>query len=334
MTVEDIQRKLQRGRRLLAKAEDDRDLLGSALSSIHGALEDACRMWLFQPNLRQQHGVDVYDKSKASWKTLLGLTERYCGWSQQDVRYVSRMNSLRNRNAHGDDYTGTRKDVEGYLYFVEREIARRGVSIERTSGKFENESAEVVTLRREVPVGQTNGSGFAKLWFFGTIAGLFVGVFLAHKIADFIGIPLDSVGESEEILSSLVAFGSLGLAIGTIQGLLLLGKIKQVWQWIIVTVMGYGVPVILSAAMDLAIGKYNPALREAINTTGWRSFILMGCAYGAFVGFCQWLVLKKHFHRAGSWIVVSALSYGFGFLILGGLNGFALSSLVENKKVK
>ena len=38
-----IQEKLNKGRDRLNKAGNDEDLLGLALASVHGALEDACR---------------------------------------------------------------------------------------------------------------------------------------------------------------------------------------------------------------------------------------------------------------------------------------------------
>jgi hypothetical protein len=121
-----IQEKLNKGRDRLQKAGNDPDLLGLALTSIHGALEDACRGWLSAPNIRNQHGVDVQERSQASWKVLLELMPRYCGWSESDVRYVSKMNSLRNRVAHGDGFNSSHSEIEKYLNFVEGAIARGG----------------------------------------------------------------------------------------------------------------------------------------------------------------------------------------------------------------
>ena len=50
--------------------------------------------------------------------------QRYCGWSSQDVKYVGKMNYLRNQTAHGDEFEGTRQDVEQYLNYVEQTIAK------------------------------------------------------------------------------------------------------------------------------------------------------------------------------------------------------------------
>ncbi len=121
-----IQEKLNNGRDRLNKAGNDADMLGLALISIHGALEDACRSWLSAPHLKSQHGVDVQDRSQASWQVLLKLMPQYSGWSQSDVRYVAKMNSLRNEISHGGRLESSHADIEKYLNFVEGAIARDG----------------------------------------------------------------------------------------------------------------------------------------------------------------------------------------------------------------
>lgn len=118
-----IQQKLDKGRGLLNKASNDPDLLGLALTSIHGALEDACRGWLDAPDIKQKHGKDVKNRGEASWQTLLELMPKHCGWSEQDVKYVAKMNSLRNKAAHGEGFAGTREELEMYLDYVEKAIA-------------------------------------------------------------------------------------------------------------------------------------------------------------------------------------------------------------------
>ena len=131
-----IQEKLQKGRDRLNKAGNDVDMLGLAMTSIHGALEDACRHWLAAPEIKQQHGVDVQNKAEANWQNLLELMPRYCGWSEQDVRYVRKMNGLRNKAAHGEGFEGTRQDVEQYLNFVENAIAKGGTFSDSASETY------------------------------------------------------------------------------------------------------------------------------------------------------------------------------------------------------
>ena len=121
-----VEEKLQKGRDRLNKAGNDPDLLGLALTSIHGALEDTCRNWLSAPAIKQQHGIDLQNKAEANWQNILELMPKYCGWSEQDVKYVRRMNALRNQAAHGDGFEGTRQDIEQYLSYVEKAIAKSG----------------------------------------------------------------------------------------------------------------------------------------------------------------------------------------------------------------
>jgi hypothetical protein len=132
-----VQEKLQKGRNILQKAGNDPDLLGLALASIHGALEDACRNWLAQPQFIQQHRINVQNRSQASWQTLLQLMQTYGGWSMQEVQYVSKMNSLRNQTAHGDGYSGTRQQLEQYLYYIEKRL-----SIDTTSSATSSSSSD------------------------------------------------------------------------------------------------------------------------------------------------------------------------------------------------
>ena len=134
-----VQEKLQKGRDRLNKAGNDPDLLGLALTSIHGALEDTCRNWLSAPAIKQQHGVDVQNKAEANWQNILELMSRYCGWSERDVKYVRRMNALRNQAAHGDGFEGTRQNIEQYLSYVEKAIAKGGTfssSSSKTNSSF------------------------------------------------------------------------------------------------------------------------------------------------------------------------------------------------------
>lgn len=121
-----IQEKLNKGHDRLNKAGNDADMLGLAITSIHGALEGACRDWLSAPQIKQQHGIDVQNKAEANWQNILELMPKHCGWSDRDVRYVRKMNSLRNKAAHGDGFESTRQDVEQYLSFVENAIAKGG----------------------------------------------------------------------------------------------------------------------------------------------------------------------------------------------------------------
>jgi|GEM_PF-163183 len=114
--------KLARGRLTLDKAGDDGDLLAAALKKIHGALEDACRHWLSLREVAQHHQLEVKDFNKVNWRDLPRLMSTYYQWTEEDIEYVSRINKMRNPSAHGDEFYGTRQELEEYILFVERLI--------------------------------------------------------------------------------------------------------------------------------------------------------------------------------------------------------------------
>jgi TM2 domain-containing membrane protein YozV len=132
MTIDSAKKKLADGRIALAKAGDDPDLLGVALTKIHAALEDACRTWLSAPIIAQSHRLDPQNRAQISWKELLALMSRYYQWSDRDVEYVRRFNSLRDRAADGEEFQGKRQDIENYANYVENLFERQKQPIVET----------------------------------------------------------------------------------------------------------------------------------------------------------------------------------------------------------
>ena len=325
MTVISIQQKLQRGRKLLSKAGNEPDLLGPALGAIHGALEDACRMRLSAPHIQRQHRIDVTDNSKASWKVLLELMERYCGWSRQDAKYVSQMNYLRNQTAHGGEFQGTRRQVEQYLGYVENAVEGGAFSPKNTNRRTNRQTRSNKPYKHSLPT----------LWIVCTFGGVCIGVFLYFALE-----PLSlSLEGNREVVAQF--FTSMGLMVGLFQysvlkeNSVLKEKIKQSWQWIIATTLGYA---------SLAILYYIPGISHILelidNSTsqGGGVFMLINIVFmlsllGAIVGFWQWLVLRLYFRRAVWWIVASAISHGLGFFILSGFAGFILPWIIKGGKV-
>lgn len=113
--------KLELGLERLAKAGHDPDLLGSALQSIHGALEDAFRAQLAaDPHVPEAQRPDFRDLKKTQWRDLLDAMVLYRDLSQTDRDLIWRTNSVRTRVAHGGRYTGSRADLEHYAALVQR----------------------------------------------------------------------------------------------------------------------------------------------------------------------------------------------------------------------
>ena len=111
--------KLQLGLQRLSKAGDDPDLLGLALISLHGALEDYFRNWLStNPSVPPSEREAVLDARRMQWKGLLDLMQRYGSLNDNQRRYIFRMNRLRQDVGHGGQFTGTRSELENYANFV------------------------------------------------------------------------------------------------------------------------------------------------------------------------------------------------------------------------
>ena len=119
----DALKKLQMGLERLERADDDPVLLGSALTSLHGALEDATRAKLAgNPLIPKVQRDSILDRQKVTWMQLIELLERYENLGRSERQIILRANTLRQGVAHGDDYEGTREEIEEYAYFVQARV--------------------------------------------------------------------------------------------------------------------------------------------------------------------------------------------------------------------
>jgi Bacterial SH3 domain len=113
--------KLELGLQRLAKAGDDPDLLGLALQSIHGALEDTFREQLAaDPHMPSDQREAVLDPKRVQWKDLLDAMQLYGNLSVQDRELIWRANGQRTRVAHGGRYNGTRAELARYASLVQQ----------------------------------------------------------------------------------------------------------------------------------------------------------------------------------------------------------------------
>lgn len=111
--------KWQLGMDRLAKAKEEPDLLGLAMLSIHGALEDQFRQMLASlPQLSAAERLRVQDVSQVQWRELCDLMQKHVGLSDRDVKYIMQMNSMRIKAGHGGQFPGSYQDVAQYAEFV------------------------------------------------------------------------------------------------------------------------------------------------------------------------------------------------------------------------
>src|SRR4026207_2430481 len=101
--------KLELGLRRLAKAGDDADMLGLALQSIHGALEDHFRARLSSDShMPAEQRAALADPKQTQWRDLLDVMQLYGDLSAPNRELIWRTNALRTKVAHGGRYTGSR----------------------------------------------------------------------------------------------------------------------------------------------------------------------------------------------------------------------------------
>lgn len=113
--------KLALGLQRLAKAGSDPDLLGLALQSIHGALEDAFRRQLASdPHVPEAQRAEMLDPKRVQWKALLDAMTLYCDLSLADAESIGRWNTTRNRVAHGGRFSGTHAELDAYAALAQR----------------------------------------------------------------------------------------------------------------------------------------------------------------------------------------------------------------------
>lgn len=113
---ENAAQKLHNGRRALASAGTNPDLLSVAFIKLHSALEDRLRELLANRLPRQR--LDIYDFNNFKWPNILEYSRQYLGMSQADSDFIYKANSLRNPIAHGGDFTWNRDAMLKYEQMI------------------------------------------------------------------------------------------------------------------------------------------------------------------------------------------------------------------------
>ncbi|GIK55091.1 MAG: SH3 domain-containing protein [Chloroflexi bacterium] len=127
---------LQDGIDLLEKAGHDKQILGMALISLHGALEGFFREQLSTEIAHYENRTG----KRSGWQDLIELWEsKHHPLSQNDKNTILSKNTLRNKVAHAQPYTINRTEIEQYARFVQDFIGIRLAPSRRTaSPTFDN----------------------------------------------------------------------------------------------------------------------------------------------------------------------------------------------------
>ena len=130
----DARKKLRRGKKLLADAEQNSVYLASALVGIHGAMEDHVRALLASnQDLPEDRRHAVLDRGATRWRDLIDLLRECRVLTEDQLRLVREANKARIDAAHGNSYSGTRESLEEYAALVDEVIQSDSPSSETES---------------------------------------------------------------------------------------------------------------------------------------------------------------------------------------------------------
>jgi len=152
---------------------------------------------------------------------------------------------------------------------------------------------------------------FFLLWFVIVSACVYLGVLLSSPLAKLLwefdyGMPYCAECNDhffEEVLAFLL---TVGLSMGVGQWIVINTRIKKAYGWMFATLFGFSVgifvSVILFGTLSLIRGPFYKVI-EWVQISG----AVVGA--GMFIGFCQWISLRRTLADSLKWSLVMALSY-------------------------
>lgn len=99
-----------------------------------------------------------------------------------------------------------------------------------------------------------------------------------------------------------LAFVIIGVALGIFQWIILQQRLRDAWQWILATALGWSFGSII-------VMFFMPNAMDFI----------AGVVIGITTGTAQWLILRKEFYWAGWWIVINVVAWTTGLALLPGI---------------
>ena len=171
--------------------------------------------------------------------------------------------------------------------------------------------------------------------------GAGLGLLAAITFSDFFANSYygEDLPRSFEIANYWISMSILGTVISLAQWLLLRRNIRLSPLWILACIGGFimGESIAGVILWKLEIGRADLGWAQGGSILAEALIFLFS---GALIGFFQYPLLKKVYHKAELWIVVSAIAWAlvpltifiFGGLILGAITGAALIWILRLKK--
>ena len=152
-------------------------------------------------------------------------------------------------------------------------------------------------------------------WILLTTLGYAVGLGLDEALYSVTGTALSGVAAG---LGNIALYGAVvGGVSGTLQALLLRGRIERSHLWALASMAGGAIGFILGAAAGEAASNAI-GLRLAVYTTGAIITAgaivegLFGALWGAGTGVAQWLLIRGRIHNAAAWVPASIVGLTLG----------------------
>jgi hypothetical protein len=133
------------------------------------------------------------------------------------------------------------------------------------------------------------------LWMLASLAAWAAGLTLGALLT---GVGSELLRLNEDRVLVYATLLSVALACGVAQSVVLRGSLPGAWRWIPVTLAGF----------LLAMGITAAASGARLVTGLWANAVLLALI-GAAVGVPQALLLRRHFRRAGLWVLGSAAGF-------------------------
>jgi uncharacterized integral membrane protein len=165
---------------------------------------------------------------------------------------------------------------------------------------------------------------FLLKWVLASAVGGTVGAFVAGTVYWSVGWTVARAvaravggGGPDAVLGAVLGvipdavFGAVfGTMVGTAQWMVLRKRIHRSGWWVLASAVGWAVGQAVSRVVALFV------VDTAGLDVGWA--VVGGAMVGAVLGTAQWMVLRKRVHRAGWWVLASAVAVRVAYV---GMNG-------------
>ena len=157
------------------------------------------------------------------------------------------------------------------------------------------------------------------LWTFATIFGLILGIAISliviitiSKITNF----------HEDTIANYIILPIIGFSVGIFQWLMLRKHVSWARMWIWVTTAGW----VISFPLAFSIYTWLKSISGIMITYAWEKTI-QATLIAIFIGFIQWLLLRRHISGSGWWVFANVIGWNAASLIAG---AGAMVSILES----